>query len=161
MGVTVEVIYGVEGAEIPDEPHLRRWAAAALDGRADGAELAIRVVDEAESRSLNATYRGKDRSTNVLSFPFEAPPGLPLDEAGEIAHIGDLAICAAVVAREAAEQRKAPEAHWAHMVIHGCLHLIGHDHIEEGEAEEMEALEIEILAGLGYPNPYEEAVGEQ
>ncbi|GAB6039494.1 rRNA maturation RNase YbeY [Endothiovibrio diazotrophicus] len=151
MSVAVEVIYAVEGAAIPDEPHLHQWAEAALAGRADGAELAIRVVEEAESRTLNHTYRGKDQPTNVLSFPFEAPPGLE----EEMPHIGDLAICAAVVAREAAEQDKAPDAHWAHMVIHGCLHLIGYDHIDEDEAETMEALEIEILAGLGYPNPYE------
>lgn len=155
MSIALEVIYGVEGPDsgmaIPDEPHLHQWAEAALAGRADGAELAIRIVDEAESQTLNATYRGKEKPTNVLSFPFEAPPGME----EEVAHIGDLAICAAVVAREAAEQDKAPDAHWAHMVIHGCLHLIGFDHIEEAEAEAMEAVEIEILAGLGYPNPYE------
>ena len=155
MSIALEVIYGVEGPDsgmaIPDEPHLHQWAEAALAGRADGAELAIRIVDEAESQTLNATYRGKEKPTNVLSFPFEAPPCME----EEVAHIGDLAICAAVVAREAAEQDKAPDAHWAHMVIHGCLHLIGFDHVEEAEAEAMEAVEIEILAGLGYPNPYE------
>ena len=157
MSITLEVIHGVEAPGTPDESSLRRWAEAALlprvADRAGGTELALRIVDERESRELNATYRGKEKPTNVLSFPFEAPPGMQ----GDMPHIGDLAICAAVVAREAVEQGKATEAHWAHMVVHGCLHLIGFDHIEDRDAEAMEAVEIEILAGLGYPNPYQEA----
>ena len=102
-----------------------------------------------EVHELNREWRGKDKPTNVLSFPFEAPPGV------DIPLLGDIIICAAVVEHEASEQGKALEAHWAHMVIHGTLHLLGYDHIEEGEAEEMEGLEIRLLAGLGYANPYE------
>ena len=113
------------------------------------AELSIRIVDEAESADLNHTYRHKSGPTNVLSFPCEVPDGVPLDL------LGDLVICAPVVAREAQAQGKASEAHWAHMVIHGVLHLRGYDHIDTAEAERMEALEIDILSRLGYPNPYE------
>jgi len=134
---------------VPTDARFEQWVAAALDGRLDEAQLTIRITDEAEIRELNATYRGKDKPTNVLSFPFEAPPGV------DIPLLGDIIICAAVVEHEASEQGKALEAHWAHMVIHGTLHLLGYDHIEEGEAEEMEGLEIRLLAGLGYANPYE------
>jgi probable rRNA maturation factor len=138
-----------DAPELPDEAAIRRWVEAALGGRCEEAQLTVRIVDEAEIRELNATYRGKDKPTNVLSFPFEAPPGV------DIPLLGDIIICAAVVAREAEEQGKPFAAHWAHMVIHGTLHLLGYDHIEEAEAERMEGLEIELLAGLGYANPYE------
>ncbi|WP_435102040.1 rRNA maturation RNase YbeY [Arhodomonas sp. AD133] len=134
--------------DIPDDADFRRWVAAALDGRRDEAELSVRVVDEGEGRELNATYRGRDYATNVLSFPAELPEGVDLPM------LGDLVICAPVVAREADEQGKPPIAHWAHMVVHGVLHLLGFDHIDEHEAETMEALEREILAGLGYADPY-------
>jgi len=134
---------------VPAEERFEQWVAAALAGRLDEAQLTIRVTDEAEIRELNATYRGKDKPTNVLSFPFEAPPGVDLPL------LGDIIICAQVVAEEAAEQEKPLEAHWAHMVIHGTLHLLGYDHLEEDEAEEMEGLEIRLLADLGYANPYE------
>jgi probable rRNA maturation factor len=133
---------------VPGEAELRCWAAAVLAGRRDGAELAIRIVDEMEGARLNATYRHKQGATNVLSFLAELPAGVPL------AFLGDLVICAPVVAREAREQGKAPAAHWAHLVVHGCLHLLGYDHEQEAEAEEMESLEREILAGMGYPDPY-------
>lgn len=102
----------------------------------------------AESHSLNLTYRGKDKPTNVLSFPFEVPPGM------EMSLLGDLVICRQVVEKEAQEQGKPLEAHWAHMVVHGSLHLLGYDHIEDDEAEEMEALETEIMLALGYEDPY-------
>ena len=105
-------------------------------------------VDEAESHELNLTYRGKDKPTNVLSFPFEAPPGI------EMPLLGDLIICRQVVEQEAKEQQKPLEAHWAHMVVHGSLHLLGYDHIEDNEAEEMESLETEIMLALGYEDPY-------
>ncbi|MGS6552627.1 rRNA maturation RNase YbeY [Escherichia coli] len=111
-------------------------------------EVTIRVVDTAESHSLNLTYRGKDKPTNVLSFPFEVPPGM------EMSLLGDLVICRQVVEKEAQEQGKPLEAHWAHMVVHGSLHLLGYDHIEDDEAEEMEALETEIMLALGYEDPY-------
>jgi len=133
---------------VPAEDRLLEWAEAAA--KQDGAEVAIRIVAESESAELNATYRHKAGPTNVLSFPFEVPEGVP----NEL--LGDLVICAPVVEREAREQGKAPEAHWAHMVVHGMLHLQGYDHIENSEAEAMEAEEIVILAKLGFPNPYED-----
>lgn len=135
---------------VPDEVLFQQWARAAADAAAnEAAEVSIRIVDESESAELNQTYRHKSGPTNVLSFPCEVPAGVPNDL------LGDLVICAPVVAREALEQGKNPEAHWAHMVIHGVLHLRGYDHLQEDEAEQMEALEVEILDGLGYPNPYE------
>ena len=135
---------------VPDEVLFQQWARAAADAAAnEAAEVSIRIVDESESAELNQTYRHKSGPTNVLSFPCEVPVGVPNDL------LGDLVICAPVVAREALEQGKNPEAHWAHMVIHGVLHLRGYDHLQEDEAEQMEALEVEILDGLGYPNPYE------
>jgi probable rRNA maturation factor len=134
--------------DIPEEDRFRHWAEAAA--KQEGAEVSIRIVDEAESAELNETYRHKAGPTNVLSFPFEVPEGVPNDL------LGDLVICAAVVEREAREQGKAPLAHWAHMVVHGMLHLQGYDHIEDSEAEAMEAEEIVILRRLGFPNPYED-----
>jgi len=140
----------------PDNALIQQWSEAALHGagRTNAElELSIRVVDSAEITELNQTYRHKNYATNVLSFPFELPPGLP-----EEAHpgiLGDIAICAEVVAREATEQNKSLPAHWAHMVIHGTLHLLGYDHIEDDEAELMEQLEIRILNELGFADPYQ------
>lgn len=135
---------------LPSEAQLTRWASAALQGRTAfiEPELTVRLVAEDESQALNSDYRGKDYPTNVLSFPFEAPPEVPLEL------LGDLIICAQVVQREAVEQGKTAEAHWAHMVVHGCLHLLGYDHIKDDEADVMENLERQILASLGYPDPY-------
>ncbi|MNM77016.1 Endoribonuclease YbeY [compost metagenome] len=133
----------------PTEEQFRQWCELALRQRTADSELTIRLVDEAEGRELNHTWRGKDYATNVLSFPADVP-----DELLDIPLLGDLVICIAVVEREAAEQGKPLEAHWAHLVIHGCLHLLGYDHIEDDEAEEMEALERELLAELGHPDPY-------
>ncbi len=135
---------------IPAQARLEAWAGASLVGRRDHAEMTIRIVDETEGAELNLTYRGKQGPTNVLSFPFDPPPGID-----DLALIGDLVICAPVVEREAAEQGKPVEAHWAHMVVHGTLHLLGYDHQSEGQAAEMEALETEILQGLGFSAPYE------
>ncbi|TCV94935.1 putative rRNA maturation factor [Luteibacter rhizovicinus] len=147
----VAVGYAVPRKGVPAPASFRRWVAAALTGarRRKPAELAIRIVDIEEGQALNLQYRGRDYATNVLSFPADLPPGLNLPL------IGDLVICAPVVAREAAEQGKPEAHHWAHMTIHGVLHLLGHDHIVEAEAEKMEALETRILAGLGIPDPYE------
>jgi probable rRNA maturation factor len=114
---------------------------------ATAAEITLRLVDEPESQALNRAYRGIDRPTNVLSFSYDPPPGSD-------ALVGDLVICAPVVAREATAQGKAPEAHWAHLVVHGTLHLLGHDHQNDEEAREMESLEVQILAELGFPDPY-------
>lgn len=133
---------------LPGEADFQRWLEAVLPQFQPESEVTIRLVDEEESRELNHTYRGKDKPTNVLSFPFEAPPGI------ELPLLGDLIICRQVVEQEATEQEKAPEAHWAHMVIHGSLHLLGYDHIEDEEAEEMESIETEIMLALGYPDPY-------
>ena len=133
----------------PAEADFRRWCELALRQRSGDSELTIRLVDEDEGRELNRTWRHKDYATNVLSFPADVP-----DEFLDIPLLGDLVICVPVVEREAAEQGKAPEAHWAHLVIHGCLHLLGYDHIDDAEAEEMESLERELLAELGYPDPY-------
>lgn len=147
---TVHLSYGIPRAGVPSPASFRRWVEAALAGarRRRAAELSIRIVGTREGRTLNRTYRGKDYATNVLSFPTDLPPGvrLPL--------LGDIAICAPVVRREATEQDKLAAHHWAHLTVHGVLHLLGYDHIEEAEAEKMEALETRILKGLGMPNPY-------
>ncbi|MDW8846117.1 rRNA maturation RNase YbeY [Erwinia sp. MMLR14_017] len=133
---------------LPAESDFRRWLEAVLPQFQEESEVTVRVVDEAESHELNHTYRGKDKPTNVLSFPFEAPPGI------ELPLLGDLIICRQVVEKEAAEQEKPLLAHWAHMVVHGSLHLLGYDHIEDDEAEEMESIETEIMLALGYDDPY-------
>jgi len=146
-GVEVDLQLASSADQLPAAADVRRWAQAAwLQDRP--AEVTVRIVDEAESAELNERYRGRQGPTNVLSFPFEAPPGVPTTL------IGDLVVCAPVVAREAEQQGKTPDAHWAHMLVHGMLHLQGHDHLETEEAERMEALEREILAGLGYGDPY-------
>jgi probable rRNA maturation factor len=134
----------------PEESDIRRWIAAALDGQStrDEVEITVRLVDAAEMSTLNESYRGKPGPTNVLSFPADLPGELALPL------LGDIVICAPVVRAEAAEQGKHPEAHWAHMTIHGTLHLLGYDHLEEEEAATMEALESAILTGLNYRCPY-------
>ena len=133
----------------PAATDLQRWCELALRQRSGDSELTIRLVDEEEGRELNRTWRQKDYATNVLSFPADVP-----DEFLDIPLLGDLVICVPVVEREAAEQGKALDAHWAHLVTHGVVHLLGYDHQHEPHAETMEALEIRILAGLGYPDPY-------
>ena len=144
---TIELQIASNAAGLPTLEQLTCWAdAARLES--GHSTIVIRIVDADESRQLNRDYRGKDKPTNVLSFPFEAPPGVPVE------HLGDLVICAPVVEEEAAEQNKPPEAHWAHMVVHGVLHLQGLDHQNNAQAEEMESLERQILAGLEYSDPY-------
>ena len=133
---------------LPTSEQIEQWATAAVEPQSDEVEMTVRIVDEAESHALNLNYRGKDRPTNVLSFPFECP-----DEV-ELPLLGDLVICRQVVEREAQEQDKPVMAHWAHMVVHGSLHLLGYDHIEDDEAEEMESLETQIMTGLGFADPY-------
>lgn len=148
MSIVLDLQIATTATNIPSEDALLRVLTAAISPFQDEAEVTIRIVDEAESQQLNFDYREKDKPTNVLSFPFQAPPGI------ELPLLGDLIICAQVVAREAEEQNKALEAHWAHMVVHGSLHLLGFDHINEADAEEMEAEEVQILHDLGYANPY-------
>ena len=133
---------------LPTAEQIEQWATAAVQPQSEEVEMTVRIVDEAESHALNLNYRGKDRPTNVLSFPFECP-----DEV-ELPLLGDLVICRQVVEREAQEQDKPVMAHWAHMVVHGSLHLLGYDHIEDDEAEEMESLETQIMTGLGFADPY-------
>ena len=133
---------------LPTAEQIEQWATAAVQPQSDEMEMTVRIVDEAESHALNLNYRGKDRPTNVLSFPFECP-----DEV-ELPLLGDLVICRQVVESEAQEQDKPLMAHWAHMVVHGSLHLLGYDHIEDDEAEEMESLETQIMTGLGFADPY-------
>jgi probable rRNA maturation factor len=145
-GTMVFVQRRVPAAGVPAAPSLRAWALAALEDATPG-ELTIRVVDEAESAELNGKFRQMPHPTNVLAFPYDA-------EALSEPVLGDLAICAPVVVREAAEQHKDPNAHWAHMVVHGVLHLLGYDHNTDGEAAQMEAKERQILERLGFPDPY-------
>ena len=143
-----------EAPQLPAEADFAGWVNSALQGAGYQApedlptEITIRIVDLDESRTLNHTYRDKDKPTNVLSFPFDGPDDVPL------ALLGDLVICAPVVAQESQEQNKPLQAHWAHMVVHGTLHLLGFDHIEDSEAAEMEALEVQILTKLGFADPY-------
>jgi probable rRNA maturation factor len=153
MTLRVDVQVAGPRGGLPEVGRLRHWARSALVGRRSDAELSIRIVDAAESRALNRRYRGKDKPTNVLAFPAELPPelGLPL--------LGDLVICREVVEAEAAAQAKPLDAHWAHMVVHGTLHLMGYDHGTADEAAAMETLEAEILADLGWPDPYREVDG--
>lgn len=132
----------------PEEEDIRSWIKAALTDRQQDTEISVRLVDTAEMSQLNETYRGKAGPTNVLSFPSDLPEDL------DIPLLGDIVICTPIVIREAAEQRKTPGAHWAHMTIHGTLHLLGYDHLEDEEAEAMEAMETAILATLNYPCPY-------
>lgn len=139
-----------EAAELPTDEQLLTWCNAALVEASHDASLALRIVDDAEITALNAQYRGKDKPTNVLSFPADLPPELELDE------LGDIVICASVVAEEAVQQGKPSLAHWAHMVVHGTLHLQGYDHIDDDEAEVMESLETQIITGLGFAAPYAE-----
>jgi probable rRNA maturation factor len=148
LAVTVQDAARV--AATPSSPKLRAWARHALGSTARG-ELTLRIVDEKESAALNSRYRGKRGPTNVLSFGSDQPPG---PGGAELLPLGDLVICAAVVQREAREQGKPAPAHWAHMVVHGVLHLQGYDHETSAEAATMEARERELLAALGFPDPY-------
>ncbi len=147
----VSVSYGLPRAGLPAALSFRRWAAAACTGRILKADLAIRLVDAKEGRALNRHYRGKDYATNVLSFPAELPEGVTLPL------LGDLVICAPVVAREAREQGKRLNAHYAHLTIHGVLHLLGLNHEDDREALVMEQIERDLLAGLGIGDPYLDA----
>ena len=144
----VAVSYATDRKGVPASASFRRWVAAALDGHRRDAELSIRIVGEDEGRALNRDYRGKDYATNVLSFPAELPEGVALPL------LGDLVVCAPVVAREAAAQGKALNDHYAHLTVHGTLHLLGWDHETDADAEAMEARERRILAGLGVADPY-------
>jgi probable rRNA maturation factor len=145
----VAVQYAVRAQALPTRAQFRAWVNAALSGEHAG-EVSVRVVDPAESKSLNSRYRRSDYATNVLAFPGD-PALLQIDPE---APFGDIVICADVVEREAREQHKEADAHWAHLTVHGALHLAGYDHEDDAEAEVMEGREREVLAGLGFPDPY-------
>ncbi len=180
MNIIVNVQYASNESELPNKDKLTKWVSVALQYQASSdspplnqdpdftfsnhdnqrslveepllarkkLELTIRIVDETESRQLNETWRKCQGATNVLSFPFQCPPGI------KVPLLGDIIICAPLVVREAKQQHKSLDAHWAHLVIHGTLHLLGYDHLEEVQAQRMEHLEIQALHHLGYPNPY-------
>lgn len=155
MTYQIDIESNSQSQHIPALPELEHWIGAALQSQQfEDAEVSVYIVDEAEGQELNAQYRGKDYPTNVLSFPADIAEevGIPL--------LGDLVVCAPVVEREAQEQGKTLSAHWAHMLVHGTLHLVGFDHIEDDEAEIMEALETQIVTGLGYPAPYQDITEE-
>ncbi|RLA01216.1 MAG: rRNA maturation RNase YbeY [Gammaproteobacteria bacterium] len=144
----VDVQYAVTVDGMPEANEIRQWVLQALPEQKKASELTVRVVDEAEITALNRQYRGKEGATNVLSFPYEAIPGVASDL------LGDVVICAPVVASESVAQNKPLDAHWAHMVIHGVLHLLGYGHHQDDEAHKMEVRETELLDSLGYTNPY-------
>jgi len=152
MQVYVDIESASESTQLPDASLIEKWIGSTLeqveDFTRDDAELSIYIVDDAEGQALNLQYREKDYTTNVLSFPADLPEELDLPL------LGDLIVCAPVVEREAVEQGKTLQAHWAHMLVHGTLHLLGYDHIEDDEAETMEALETQIVTRLGFPAPY-------
>ena len=149
MAIVIDLQTDTGLAGVPAAAEFSRWVTAALRDSHEQLEQTIRVVDEPQSRELNLRYRGRDSATNVLAFPAD-------DEYLEYDCLGDLVLCAPLVALEAAQQGKADAAHWAHLVVHGMLHLQGFDHQSESQATEMEALEVEILDTLGYTNPYNE-----
>ena len=147
MTIEVDVQKATAFVPLPDDAQFKLWVNAAIEGEGD-AELTLRLVDQQESRELNSRYRGIDKPTNVLSFPADLPPGLGLHL------LGDIVICAPLVGEEAEAQQKPLQSHWAHLVVHGVLHLLGHDHQDELQAEKMEGTEVELLASLGFGNPY-------
>ncbi|CAH9049519.1 Endoribonuclease YbeY [Pseudoalteromonas sp. CIP111854] len=148
MSIDLDLQVVCEFDDLPSQAQFELWASKALTPYLPNSELTIRITDEHESQELNHQYRGKNKPTNVLSFPFEAPPGI------ELKLVGDLIICPHIVKQESIDQDKPFHEHFAHMVIHGCLHLIGFDHINEKDAMEMETLEKEFLAQLGISDPY-------
>ena len=156
MSRRIDVQYANGTESTPDKGDIEHWVAgsiAAVDGDA-GLAVAVRIVDADEMQSLYRDFGGQDKSTNVLSFPAGTIAGLPAE--AEVP-LGDVVICASVVNAEALQQGKRPQDHWAHMVVHGTLHLLGYDHLEAGDATVMETLEAEILAGFGIDNPYGES----
>ena len=151
--LNVDVQIGADAAGIPASGCIRDWVRCALNATDPGrdVDVSVRIVDEHEMRALNRDYRDQDKPTNVLAFPAGDAGFVP---PGEKPLLGDIVVCAAVVAREAEEQGKLPEHHWGHMLVHGTLHLLGYDHITDREAEKMEAIERRVLASLGIADPY-------
>ena len=150
MAIDLDLQIASDKPQLPSCEQFKLWVATALTEYKTDVALTIRLVEKQESQQLNCQYRNKDKPTNVLSFPFEAPAGI------EINLLGDLIVCADVVELEAQQQNKALDDHWAHIIIHGCLHLLGYDHIDDDEALEMESLERQYLAKLNISDPYQE-----
>lgn len=153
MILRVHVQYALPRQGLPVLSDITRWVEQALEGQCDEAEVTVRIVGNEESESLNQTYRQRSGPTNVLSFPF-VPPVQELPAKNVQNYLGDVVVCAPVVTHEAHAQHKELTAHWAHMVVHGSLHLLGYDHLDDEQAQTMEALEVATLARIGYPNPY-------
>lgn len=152
LELALEVQRNSSSSTVPGDDQFELWVRAVLTGKREQADLVIRVVDAEEAQQFNLQYRNKDYATNVLSFPCELPEGVPAGAAG--CPLGDLLVCAPVVAAEAEQQQKAENDHWAHLTVHGILHLLGYDHQTQVQAMEMEALETDILKGLGVSDPY-------
>ena len=153
MSYRIDVEVNSSSTKIPSVENIELWISTALHSdELNQAEVSVYIVDEPESQELNSQYRGKNKPTNVLSFPAEIP-----DEVG-VPLLGDLVVCAPVVEREAHEQGKSLEAHWAHMLVHGTLHLLGYDHVNDDEADVMEALETRLITQLHFPAPYNDIV---
>ena len=152
MSADIDIQIATNVKSLPSNKQFQLWVDTTLEQAQfiseQAPELTLRIVDEQEGRDLNHTWRQKDYATNVLSFVFESPPNIPMTL------LGDIVVCVQVVEKEASEQQKSVEAHWAHLVVHGVLHLLGYDHIDDDEAQQMENLEVHILQQLGYPNPY-------
>jgi probable rRNA maturation factor len=149
--VELDLQVSEKSEEPPSRDEFQQWVDLALI-EDKTAQVSIRIVDEAESQSLNSEYRSKDKPTNVLSFPMELPEEISREL--DVTVLGDLAICLPIVEKEAKQQSKSLKAHWAHIVIHGMLHLQGYDHLSDADAEEMEAIEIKLLKKIGIDNPY-------
>jgi probable rRNA maturation factor len=157
LNAAIEIDYQVEpscsvAAYVPDEQAVNKWINCALESASyeKPAQVSVCIVSEREITALNSRYRKKNQATNVLSFPFEPLPGV------DVPLLGDVVVCAEVVNDEAREQGKSAEQHWAHMIVHGVLHLLGYDHLDEADAQTMETMEIKILSQLGFSNPYGE-----
>ncbi len=139
-----------QSKSIPSIDQFQSWIDVVLNDESRDSEIVVRIIDEAEMTQFNEQYRDKQGPTNILSFPFDVPEGIESDL------LGDLLICAPIIEKESLQQNKIVDHHWAHMIVHGVLHLLGYDHIDKCDAEEMEALEIKILRKIKIKNPYEE-----
>jgi len=156
MEIILDLQNAIDSQQVPEKKSIENWISSTLtkiDKQFVQPEITIRIVSPEESQALNLQYRGKNKPTNVLSFPFEAPEMIPVEEIGEL--LGDLVICESILLQEAKQQNKSLESHWAHMVVHGVLHLLGFDHVDNKDAEKMEALEVKVLSDLGFKDPYQ------